>query len=263
VLLPLAWLLLTRIAFPQPRTGGEGAARVRADLAAVGPMSAAERRTAVVFAATAAAWIGRRGLDLGFVHIPGWAELVGLDGRVHDSTVAVAAAIALFLIPAGRRDGERLLVPASLAAIPWHILVLFGGGFALATGFTAAGLDAALGNGLAGLGHLPPLLALLLVAVGVSFLTEVNSNTATATTLLPLVAAAAPALGLPPLPLLIAVTLSASCAFMLPTATPPNAIVFASGSLTLRRMATVGLGMNLLAAAVIALAAALAPRLLS
>ncbi len=261
VLLPLAWLLLTRLAFPQPATGGEGTATVRGELAALGPMSPAERRTAAVFALTAAAWIGRRGIDLGFVRLPGWAELAGLDGRVHDSTVAVAAAVVLFLLPAGGGRHERLLVPASLAAIPWHILVLFGGGFALATGFAASGLDAALGRGLSGLGGLPVLATLLLVAAGVSFLTEVNSNTATATTLLPLVAAAAPALGLPPYPLLLAVTLSASCAFMLPTATPPNAIVFASGSLSLRRMAAVGAGMNGIAAVVIALAAALAGRL--
>ncbi len=140
--------------------------------------------------------------------------------------------------------------------------MLFGGGFALARGFTASGLDQALGRSLTGISSLSLPLTLYVLCLGVSLLTEVNSNTATATTLLPLAAAAAPALGLPVAPVLLAVTLSASCAFMLPVATAPNAIVFASGAFTLRRMAALGLIMNLLAALVIASAAWLARGLL-
>ncbi len=258
VLIPLGWLLLTMVAYPLPGQGGTGAEDIRAELRALGPMSSGERRTAAVFTLTALAWIGRRGLDLGQAgHIPGWAELLGLQDMVHDSTVAVAATVALFLIPAGNSiaKGSRLLESDALRRIPWHILLLFGGGFALAHGFVASGLDQALGQGLAGMGVLPLPLVLYGVCLGVSLLTEVNSNTATATTLLPLVAAAAPALGIPTAPVLLAVTLSASCAFMLPTATAPNAIVFASGAFTLRRMASVGIFMNMLAALVIAMAA--------
>ena len=258
VLIPLGWLLLTMVAYRLPGQGGTGAADIRAELRALGPMSSGELRTAAVFTLTALAWIGRRGLDLGQAgHIPGWAELLGLQDMVHDSTVAVAATVALFLIPAGSSiaQGSRLLESDALRRIPWHILLLFGGGFALAHGFVASGLDQALGQGLAGMGILPLPLVLYGVCLGVSLLTEVNSNTATATTLLPLVAAAAPALGIPTAPILLAVTLSASCAFMLPTATAPNAIVFASGAFTLRRMASVGIVMNMLAALVIAMAA--------
>jgi sodium-dependent dicarboxylate transporter 2/3/5 len=254
ILIPLAWILLTRIAFPQARTGGEGAERVRAERRALGRWSTAETRTGIVFLLTALAWITRRGLDLGAVQVPGWAGLLGVEGWVHDSTVAMAATVVLFLVPAGRtapQGAARLLDRESLHAIPWHILLLFGGGFALAAGFTASGLDQTLGRSLGGLSSVPLPLALAGVAVGVSFLTEVNSNTATTSTFLPLVAAAAPAVGLPAYPMMLAVTLSASCAFMLPTATPPNAIVFASGSLSLRRMAAVGVAMNLVAAFVI------------
>jgi sodium-dependent dicarboxylate transporter 2/3/5 len=255
-LIPLAWLLLTRLAFPQPRTGGAGVERVYEERRALGAWSPAERRTGLIFALTAVAWITRRGFDLGAVHLPGWAEWLGVDTLVHDSTVAIAATVALFLIPAGESAASRarrLLDRESLHAIPWHILILFGGGFALATGFTASGLDQALGAAIGGLGTVPLPLALLAVAAGISFLTEVNSNTATASTFLPLVAATAGAIGLPPYPMMLAVTFSASCAFMLPTATPPNAIVFASGSLSLRRMASVGIVMNIVAAVVIAL----------
>jgi sodium-dependent dicarboxylate transporter 2/3/5 len=266
LLIPLAWLLLTRIAFPQARTGGEGVERVQEERRALGAWSMAERRTGLIFALTALAWITRRGLDLGAVQFPGWAGLLGVESWVHDSTVAMAATVVLFLVPAGGSTTEgaaRLLDRESLHAIPWHILLLFGGGFALAAGFTASGLDQALGRALGGLGSVPLPLALVAVAVGVSFLTEVNSNTATASTFLPLVAATAPAVGLPAYPMMLAVTLSASCAFMLPTATPPNAIVFASGSLTLRRMAAVGVAMNLVAALVIAAVVWVAAQLLT
>ena len=135
--------------------------------------------------------------------------------------------------------------------IPWPILLLFGGGFALATGFGSSGLGDVVGRTLAGAGTVPLPVALLLLALGVSFLTEINSNTATATTLLPLVATAAVALGMPGYPLLLAVTFSASCAFMLPTATPPNAIVLASGSLRISEMARTGALMNVIAALVV------------
>jgi sodium-dependent dicarboxylate transporter 2/3/5 len=261
VLIPVAWALLSLAVFRLPRRGGQGAAEVRAELAALGAMTPAERRTFAVFSLTALAWIGRRGLDLGFARVPGWAGMLGLEDWVHDSTVSVAAAVALFLIPAGasRAAGARRLLDGDgLLRIPWHILVLFGGGFALARGFVASGLDGAIGRTLAGAEGLPLPLALLGLALGVSFLTEFNSNTATATTLLPLMAATAPALGLPVMPVLLAVTLSASCAFMLPTATPPNAIVFASGVVSLRRMAAVGIAMNALAALLIAATAWLA-----
>ncbi|MFQ5669128.1 MAG: SLC13 family permease [Acidobacteriota bacterium] len=255
LLVPAGWLLLTRQAFPLAPGGGNGGQAVRSALQALGPMTPAERRTALVFGLTALGWIGRGGMDLGAVRIPGWAELLGRSHEIHDSTVAIAAAVALFLIPAGdpKRRHRRLLGPAALDAIPWPILILFGGGFALASGFRTSGLDQVLGHGLARLGSSLPLVALLLIiAVSVSLLTEVNSNTATATALLPLTAAAASALALPAYPLLLTVTFSASCAFMLPTATPPNAIVFASGSMTLRQMAATGLRMNIIAALVIA-----------
>lgn len=258
VLIPMAWLVLTTWAYPQAGgPAGGGTAEIRDEIRRLPPISTAERRTAWVFAATALLWITRRGLHAGQLVLPGWTELVGLDGLVDDSTVAIAAALALFLIPAGRSAGtsrRRLLDARAFPAIPWPILLLFGGGFALAAGFTASGLGNVVAGALGGMPSVPLPLLLFIVALLISFLTEVNSNTATTTTFLPLVAAVAPALGAPVFPLLLAVTLSASCAFMLPTATPPNAIVFASGRLEMRSMARTGLVLNVLAAGVVATA---------
>jgi len=150
----------------------------------------------------------------------------------------------LFMIPA-RFEGRRLLEEDAFRKIPWDILLLFSGGFALAGGFTESGLSVFLADSFNALAGLPPLLIVLCVCVGISFTTEFTSNTATAAMILPILGALAPNLGVHPFMIMIPATIAASMAFMMPVATPPNAIVFSSNKVTVPQMAKVGFLMNL------------------
>jgi sodium-dependent dicarboxylate transporter 2/3/5 len=234
-LLPLAWLWLCR---------GIDSHRVRLP-ADPGPWRPAEVRVAVVFSLTACAWIFRS------EPWSGWTGALGLDG-VHDDTIALAGALACFLVPDGR--GGRLLDWPTASGLPWGLLLLFGGGLALARGFTETGLSESVGNGLGGLLALGPWVVVPLVCLSVTFLTEVTSNTATVVLLAPILGAAALRADPPydPLVLLLPAAFTASCAFMLPVATAPNAIVFGSGDLTIGRMSREGLPLNLIGVAVVA-----------
>ncbi len=232
VLLPLVWLYLTR------RVRGSA----RPSLPELGPWSPAEKRVLIVFGVTALAWIFRA------TPFGGWSGALGIEGA-SDTTVAMAAVVALFLIPDGK--GDRLLDWDTAVKIPWGMLLLFGGGLALASGFQASGLSAALGDALGHIAAAPLVVITLVVCLGVTFLTEVTSNTATTTVLLPILAAAALAAGLDPAVLMVPATLSASCAFMLPVATAPNAAIYGSGKVPPHRMAREGFALNLLGAAVI------------
>ncbi len=231
VLLPIAWAVLTR--------------RLRTDTPLVvphpGPWRPAEKRILAVFGVTALAWITRTEPFGGW---SGWLDVRG----VGDATVALAASVALFLIPSGEKSGA-LLDWESANRLPWGLLILFGGGIAIAKAFEASGLATALGAALSGIGSLPTIAMIALVCLVVTFLTEVTSNTATTTLLMPVLAAAAIGAGIEPALMMAPAALSASCAFMLPVATAPNAIVFATGQLTVRRMATEGVWVNLLGAA--------------
>jgi sodium-dependent dicarboxylate transporter 2/3/5 len=251
---PLAGLLLTRVVLRWDEGAlGLDASSVTREIESLGPMHPSERRTMIVFLTAAFLWIFRADLELGAVTLPGWSRLLGEPEWVRDSTVAIAAALALFLIPAGREREGALLASDWHRAVPWSVLILLGGGFALAAAFQESGLSAWFGNRLAGGVGLPPVALVLLVALSVSFLTEVASNTAVATVLLPVLAAAAVPLGCHPFALMLPCALAASCAFMLPAATPPNAIVFSSGLLRLPQMVRAGLAVNFLGVALIVL----------
>ncbi len=230
-----------------------GREAIRARLAALGPMQPEERRVLAVFALTALAWITRRDLDLGAFVLPGWAHLLPEPGLVNDGVVAAIAAVALFVLPA--RDG-RLLDARAFAELPWDVVLLLGGGFALAYAIRTLGLASWLGEALA-LAHLPAFGWMLAVGYLVVLLTEVTSNTATAETLLPIFAAAAVALHVHPLALMLPATMACSMAFMLPAATPPNAIVFGTGRVPIRTMVRHGALLALAAPLVIALVLAL------
>lgn len=232
ILLPVAWWVVTR----------RLSARLQLTLPTVGPWHASERRVLIAFALTALAWITRT------EPFGGWAGLLGITGA-SDSTVALAAAALLFLVPDGR--GGALLDWPTAAKIPWGLLLLFGGGIALARGFEESGLSKALGQALAGVAALPVFVMVLGICLAVTFLTEVTSNTATATLLMPVLAATALGVGVEPALLMIPAALSASCAFMLPVATAPNAIVFGTERVTSRRMASTGLLLNLLGALIV------------
>ena len=195
----------------------------------------------LVFGATVLAWMSRRYVTNTF----------GIDG-ISDTTIAIGAVFLLFTVPAGDRDGT-LLEWDDMTKLPWGVLLLFGGGFALAGGITASGLSTWIGGQLAPLGALPIFFMLLLVAAVLIFLTEITSNTATTTTFLPVVAALALELGTPALQLIVPVTLAASFAFMFPVATPPNAIIFGTGRIRMQQMIRAGLVLNIIGAFVLAL----------
>jgi sodium-dependent dicarboxylate transporter 2/3/5 len=253
VMLPLAWLALTGIVFKVDfRTSGEGRAALQKMKADMGRISTPEKRVAIVFVMMALAWVTRPLL----VRIP---ALSALD----DSSIAIAGGILLFMIPSGDRDDPILLRWSYAEQLPWSVLVLFGGGLTLAGAVTRTGLAEWLGASLQMIGSLPTIAIVVVVATMIVFLTELTSNIATTATFLPVVGAIAIESGMDPILLTVPVTLAASCAFMLPVATPPNAIVFGSGLLTIPKMARAGMALNVIAIFLVSLAAVtLAPRFL-
>jgi sodium-dependent dicarboxylate transporter 2/3/5 len=248
ILLPLAWFYLVYIATPVRLSKNESQHKsIREDLKELGTITKAEKYTLGIFLLTALLWMFRADIDLGFFHFRGWASRVGLSGYVDDSTVAIAMAILTFIVPSGTKNGERVefLMDWKYATrVPWGILLLFGGGFALASGFQESGLTRWLGEQLATLHFLPVLVLIMLICFLTMITTEFASNTAMASTLLPIIAGLAVAIRINPILLMIPVTISSSTAFMLPVATPPNAIVFGSGYIRIRDMLRVGIGLN-------------------
>ena len=240
VMLGITWFYLTRIRFrgEQPQLAG-GQEFIREQIRQLGPMSCAEKGVAVVFALVALLWI-LRGLY--------WPAALGM---VTDSTIAIAGALLLFLIPVDLARREFLLDWKTAVTIPWDIIILFGGGFALAEGFSETGLTTWLAGLLGVLQGTDIVLIVAAVVLLVIFLTEVTSNTATASLLLPVMAALAAAVEVHPFGLMVATVIAASFAFMLPVATPPNAIVYGSHEVGIQQMAWAGLWLNLLAVAVV------------
>jgi sodium-dependent dicarboxylate transporter 2/3/5 len=244
VFVPLTWLVLTRWTFPlEIREIPGGRALIQSRLAALGRMSRGERRTASVFGLTALAWTFR----------PFWADWLPHGELWTDSTVAIASALLLFGLPAG--DGERLLDWEWAARLPWDVLVLFGGGFALASGFESSGLSEWAGAHLQSLQGAPFPVFVLVMVLGMTLLTEFASNVAATAMALPIVGATALALGVSPVVLCVPAAAAASCAFMLPAATPPNAILFGTGSFTIPQMIRAGLIVDLVGTLLIVAAA--------
>jgi sodium-dependent dicarboxylate transporter 2/3/5 len=261
ILLPLTWFLLVRVLYPVGREAARGSGDlIRQRLTDLGTMTRPERRVLVVFVSAALLWIFRGRLTA--IELFGGQPLAGLT----DPGIAVLASIFLFALPAGKAsEGERetpyepLLTWRGALALPWGILLLFGGGLSLAWCIVAASVDVFIGQAISYLDWIPPLAFIALVAAVVLFLTEITSNTATTATFLPIVAAAADGLGMSPLELLVPMTLAASCAFMMPVATPPNAIVFGSGEITIPQMCRAGIWLNLIALVVIMVVTQLVP----
>lgn len=244
IMLPLILLVLTKFLYPVNFKATEQArSHIDGLSSGLGKMSTAEKRVALLFVALVAGWLLRKPI----MSITGSAGLT-------DSSIAMTAAIAAFVIPSGEK-GKALMAWEDTQRLPWGILVLFGGGLALAAAMTASGLTLWLGQQLAPLGNIS--LALLVIAsvLLVIFLTELTSNVATTATILPVMAALAIETGNDPLIFVIPVTLAASCAFMLPVATPPNAIVFSSGHVSIPRMMRAGFVLNILGVGVLSVIA--------
>ena len=243
VMAPLAWVALTRwtfkVDFATNDTGRLALKKMKDDL---GSISTPEIRVGIIFLLLAVAWITRPIL----ITLPG---LSALD----DSSIAMAGAISLFMIPSGDKTDPVLLRWIHLEKLPWSILLLFGGGLSLAAAVSNSGLAAWLGSNLSLISDLPTTLLVMIIAVMIIFLTELTSNVATTATFLPVIGAIAIEMGINPIILAAPVTLAASCAFMLPVATPPNAIVFGSGLLNIPKMIRAGLVLNLIGIIVVSL----------
>ncbi len=219
----------------------------------LGPMCREEGIVLLIFAATAVLWITRKGLHIGSFHLPAWSALFEYGANIDDGTVAIFMSFLLFLIPARDSDGgkTRMLSNEVFSQLPWSIVVLFGGGFALAYGFTESGLSRHIALQLQGAEAAGLLPIITVVSTGMTFLTELTSNTATTQLILPILQSVAEAMSISPIWLMLPATLSASCAFMFPVATPPNAIIFGSGKIHVIDMVKTGLILNLLGIVVI------------
>ncbi len=252
VFLLIAWAVLTRVVFPvrsEPIPGGRQL--IRGELAGLGRTSRGEWTVLVVFVLTAVAWTVREPLS----NWPWLLRQVPAVERLHDAGIALAAAVALFAIPVDARRGVFALDWKTARKLPWDILVLFGGGLSLAAAVQSSGLDRWIGDQVGALQDLHPVALIAVVTVTVTLLTEMTSNTATASTFLPILGGVAVGIGVDPMLLLVPAGLAASCAFMMPVATPPNAIVFGSGHVTIRQMVKAGFWLNLIGAILITLLA--------
>ncbi|HFD31496.1 MAG TPA: DASS family sodium-coupled anion symporter [Gammaproteobacteria bacterium] len=234
VLLFICWHFLTKVAFSfQQKEFPGGKAEIKKQLSLLGEMSYEEKSVLVVFVLTALCWISRSFL------------LKLLIPQIDDTIIAMIGAFALFLLPA--KGGKRsLLTWQEAVKIPWGVLLLFGGGMALATGFSQTGLADWIGGQMTLFQGVSLILLVLILIGAVNFLTEITSNLATTAMLLPILAPMAFSIGVHPYLLMVAATVAASCAFMLPVATPPNAVVFGSGYLRIPDMVRTGFWMNII-----------------
>ena len=242
VFLLACWALLGRLFARRAGIDGHSGELFRSEYAKLGPVGFEERVVLGLFGLLVMLWMFRRDLLL----VPGWSRLLPDPELAYDGTAAIVVALVLFLIPSRARPGERIMDWETAVKLNWGIVLLFGGGFALAGGFTEAGLSQWLGGRLAGLAGFPPLVLVLVTCAALTFLTELTSNAATTEMALPVLGALAVAIEVNPLLLMVPATLSASCAFMLPVATPPNAIAFGTGELPMRDMVRAGIWLNLL-----------------
>ncbi len=248
---PILLKLAPEVSLRRFSFGEAGRDALREERIALGAMSQGERFVLAGFVAAALLWVSRAPLEIGGRRLPGWSSLLPEPGYVHDATVAVGIGLVLMLVPArgaaaalGRT--ARLLDWTTVQErVPWGVLLLMGGGFALAAAFEATGLSRFVGEQLRGLGALPLPVVIAALCLATTLLSEVASNTATATMLMPVLAATATAIGAPPLALMVPATLAASCGFMLPVATPPNAIVFGTGWISMGAMARAGAALDL------------------
>lgn len=275
IALPLVWAYLVHIAAPLPHGGlGHAERLLRTERAGLGAMSRGEWVVLAGFLGAAWLWAFRKDIDLGDLIIPGWSRLIPVGASqwieqqagilpeafarllrrdLGDAAVAMGVGIALLCTPTSLGPTRFALPLGCLRALPWHLLVLLGGGIAMAFGIQESGLSAWTAGLLRGMPPLDPLAAILVVSFISVLLTEVASNLATASMLLPLIAASADSFGLHPAPLMLAATMAASFGFMLPAGTPPNAIVYSSGYISVPEMARSGILVDLTGALLVGL----------
>jgi len=250
IFLPIVWLYLVKYFKIDGSIAGSQEI-IREELKSLGKMSAAEKRVMWVFAVTTLGWVFRDDLALGNFIFPGWSSMLGLDAYVHDTTVAMTAAIFLFALPDGK--GKRLLDWKSASQIPWGVVMIVGGGYAVAAGFQSTGLASWIGNQLAFISAFPFWVVLVIVVGFILLFTELNSNTATVNIFLPVLASIAIAGNTNPLLLMIPATFASTFAFMMPASTGPNTVIFASEKISISDMVKCGLGLKLISLVVLTL----------
>lgn len=212
----------------------------------LGPTTAEQKRVFIVFLLLVFLWVFRNDLDFGQFHLPGWSHILNTPELVDDGTVAIFIALLLFILPASKKKTALMDWPTA-RKIPWRIVLLFGGGFALAKGFVDSGLSLYIGEQLRAAGNFPTVGLVATLSAVMCGLTEFTSNTATTEMLLPIVGALSVQIKVNPLLLMVPITLAGSMAFMFPIATPPNAIIYGSGKVSMWQMVKVGVVLNLIA----------------
>lgn len=252
VMLIFAWIILTKLIF-KPGHFELDKSLIKTERKILGKISFEERAVLIISAATALLWIFRADLEIGTLVIPGFSKFLPFPELIDDSTIAIGMSIILFFIPVKTKGHEdkKILTVKIFRKIPWEIILLFGGGFALAEGFVSSGLSKYIGTIFIGFKGMDIILLIFIICLTITFLTELTSNTATAQIILPILASIAIEFEIDPLLLMIPATISASMAFMMPVATPPNAIVLGSQRINILDMAKAGIVLNLVFAVLI------------
>jgi sodium-dependent dicarboxylate transporter 2/3/5 len=244
-----AWLLLTKVLFKPSKDLIINRSIIIEQLEKLGKITYQEIIVLIVFMITVLLWLFRVPIDTGFFKIPGWSQISNLKNFVDDGTVAIFSGLLLFMITSNSKKdgkGDKIINIDILSQIPWEVILIFGGGFALAKGFTDSGLSSLIGDNFNNLQNLSPTFMTAVVCTILTFLTELTSNTATTNTVLPILASIAKANNINPLILMLPATISASFAFMLPVGTPPNAIVYGSGKINIMEMVKAGFILNII-----------------
>lgn len=250
-----AVILLTKVKFKLSKDLKVEKSFIANEYKNLGKVTFEEKAVGIIFCSTALLWIFRTDLNFGFIKIPGWQNMFSFSDFINDGTVAIFMSLIMFFIPSkSGLNGRKTIIDVEVfQKVPWSIILLFGGGFALAQGFSISGLSELIGHSISGFSFVSPLVLVVLVSLSLNFLTELTSNTATANMILPILASISVAMKINPLLLMIAATLSVSMAFMLPVGTPPNTIVFASGRLKISDMAKTGFVLNLAGVVIVSL----------
>ena len=248
LLVPAAWWAVTR-GLPKLAGGEAMAASVHEDLLELGPIKTPEQRIAIVFGIIATLWVIRLPAA-NLLESAGFPVFAAYGGQA-DTVIALFGAVLVFLVPAGGEERRALMTWEEAVKLPWGVIILFGGGIALGKAMHATGLSDWIGQQMEALNFLPPLLIVVFVVTLVIFLTEVTSNVATMTTLSPIIGSLAVAVGAAPQSLFAPAAVAASCAFMLPVATAPNAVIYATGKVPISQMIQQGFRINLMGIVII------------
>ena len=242
IVLFVSWFVMVKLIARLPKDMSVNLNVVKSELDSLGKISYEEKIVIITGSLTALLWIFRKNLTIGDFTLPGWSGISSAFLQVDDSTVAVSMAVLLFILPVKSKDGnaKAILEAGAIRDLPWTAILLFGGGFAVAGGFTSSGLTKYLAAQFNQMGELPLWLTVLLACAGVTLVTEFVSNIATVQMFLPVLAAWAMAQDIHPLYLMIPATVVSSMAFMMPVATPPNAVIFGSGRVSVADMVKYG-----------------------